>query len=163
MYIYIYIFLHHKDISLMNCLTLCNTMDHSPPGSCVHGILQARILEWVATSFPRQTYLVCFWDKMIVRDETIQINQSEFDESEKSINHLKRGKSGKTSWMSNLFGRVGKFSSVGTVYERKRHREPHPWLLANFHWNMINRGNRCTDAYTWPRVSGLIIRTRGLD
>ena len=29
------------------CLTLCNSMDYSPPGSSVHGILQARILEWV--------------------------------------------------------------------------------------------------------------------
>ena len=28
--------------------TLCNPMDCSLPGSCVHGILQARILEWVA-------------------------------------------------------------------------------------------------------------------
>ena len=32
-------------------LTLCNPMDCSPPGSFVHGILQARILEWVAISF----------------------------------------------------------------------------------------------------------------
>ena len=31
-----------------SCLTLCNPMDHSRPGSSVHGILQARILEWVA-------------------------------------------------------------------------------------------------------------------
>ena len=30
-----------------SCPTLCNLMDYSPPGSCVHGILQARILEWV--------------------------------------------------------------------------------------------------------------------
>ena len=30
------------------CLTLSNPMDSSPPGSSVHGILQARILEWVA-------------------------------------------------------------------------------------------------------------------
>ena len=30
------------------CLTLCNPMDCSLPGSAVHGILQARILEWVA-------------------------------------------------------------------------------------------------------------------
>ena len=29
------------------CLTFCNPMDHSPPGSLVHGILQERILEWV--------------------------------------------------------------------------------------------------------------------
>ena len=33
---------------LQSCLTLCNPMDYSPPDSSVHGILQARILEWVA-------------------------------------------------------------------------------------------------------------------
>ena len=32
--------------SLQSCLTLCNAMDHSLPGSSVHGILQKRILEW---------------------------------------------------------------------------------------------------------------------
>ena len=31
-----------------SCSTLCDPMDCSPPGSSVHGILQARILEWVA-------------------------------------------------------------------------------------------------------------------
>ena len=36
-----------------SCLTLCDLVDCSPPGSSVHGILQARILEWVATSFSR--------------------------------------------------------------------------------------------------------------
>ena len=35
------------------CLTLCDPMDCSPPGSSLHGILQARILEWVAISFSR--------------------------------------------------------------------------------------------------------------
>ena len=30
------------------CLTLCDLMDHGPPGSSVHRILQARILEWAA-------------------------------------------------------------------------------------------------------------------
>ena len=34
--------------SLQSCPTLCNPMDHSPPGFSVHGILQARILEGVA-------------------------------------------------------------------------------------------------------------------
>ena len=32
---------------LQSCLTLCNPMDCSPPGSSAYGILQARILEWV--------------------------------------------------------------------------------------------------------------------
>ena len=34
--------------SAQSCLTLCNLIDCSPPDSSVHGILQARILEWVA-------------------------------------------------------------------------------------------------------------------
>ena len=33
------------------CATLCDSMDCSPPGSSIHGILQARILEWIAISF----------------------------------------------------------------------------------------------------------------
>ena len=33
--------------------SLCNSMDSSPPGSSVHGILQARMLEWVAIAFSR--------------------------------------------------------------------------------------------------------------
>ena len=37
--------------SLQSCPTLSNPMDFSPPGSSVHGILQARILQWVAISF----------------------------------------------------------------------------------------------------------------
>ena len=36
-----------------SCLTLCDPVDCSPPGSSIHGILQARILEWVAISFCR--------------------------------------------------------------------------------------------------------------
>ena len=46
--------------------TLCDPIDCGPPGSCVHGILQARMLEWVATSSfrgssrPRdQTHIFC--------------------------------------------------------------------------------------------------------
>ena len=35
-------------LSLQLCLTLCDSMDHSPPGSSVHRIFLARILEWVA-------------------------------------------------------------------------------------------------------------------
>ena len=41
-------------------LDSCDSMDCNPPGSSVHGIFQARILEWVAISFPRdQTQVSC--------------------------------------------------------------------------------------------------------
>ena len=46
-----YTCLHAK--SLQSCMTLCNPVDYSLPGSSAHGILQARILEWVAISFSR--------------------------------------------------------------------------------------------------------------
>ena len=38
-----------------SCLTLCDLMDCSPPGSSVHGILQARVLEWVAMPFSKRS------------------------------------------------------------------------------------------------------------
>ena len=41
------------DKPLQSCLTLCNPIDGSPPGSPVPGILQARTLEWVAISFSK--------------------------------------------------------------------------------------------------------------
>ena len=44
-----------KKVSVaQSCLTFCNSMDCNQPGSSVHGILQVRILEWVAIPFPTQ-------------------------------------------------------------------------------------------------------------
>ena len=51
---------------LQSCPILFNSMDYSLPGSSVHGILQARILEWVATSSsrgssqPRDRTCICY-------------------------------------------------------------------------------------------------------
>ena len=41
--------------SLQSCLTLCDPMDCTPPGFSVHGILQARIREWVAIFFSKRS------------------------------------------------------------------------------------------------------------
>ena len=55
------------------CLTLCNPIDCSPLGSSVHGVFQARILEWVAISFSRgsswprdQTQVSCIAGRLFV-------------------------------------------------------------------------------------------------
>ena len=40
--------------SLQSCLTLCNLIDDSLPGSPIPGILQARTLEWVAIAFSKR-------------------------------------------------------------------------------------------------------------
>ena len=42
-----------KALVTQSCLTLCDPMDCSLPGSSVHAIFQARILEWLAISFSR--------------------------------------------------------------------------------------------------------------
>ena len=38
-----------------SCLTLCDPMDSSLPGSSIHGIFQARVLEWVVISFSKRS------------------------------------------------------------------------------------------------------------
>ena len=54
-------------VSAQSCPTLWEPRDCSPPGSSVHGILQARILEWVAISFSRGSS----W----LRDQTLHCRQ----------------------------------------------------------------------------------------
>ena len=46
----LYAYVHAQ---LLSQIWLCNPMGYSPPGSSVHGISQARILEWVVISFSR--------------------------------------------------------------------------------------------------------------
>ena len=53
--------INYKDVCMYMkiaqlCPTLCNPMAYSLPGSSVHGILQARILEWVAIPFSRRSF-----------------------------------------------------------------------------------------------------------
>ena len=44
-------------VQSLNCIqSFCNPMDSRPPVSSVHGISQARILEWVAVSFSRGSF-----------------------------------------------------------------------------------------------------------
>ena len=58
-----------KVLVAQSCLTLCDPMDCSPPGSSVHGILQARRLEWVAMPSSREGFykdLINILDKCLV-------------------------------------------------------------------------------------------------
>ena len=64
-----------------SCLTLCDPMDYSPPGSSVHGILQASILEWAAmpssrgSSQPRdQTQVSCFGRQILYHWVTREVH-----------------------------------------------------------------------------------------
>ena len=84
------------------CLTLCNPMDCSPPGSPVHGTLQARIMEWVAISLssqPRQG-----WNPGLLHCRQIlyQLSHkgSPFDNRGKVNYYHPREKVGLSRWLS---------------------------------------------------------------
>ena len=55
LFLYIVLCICVKVLVVKSCPTLCNPLDYSPPGSSVHGLLQARILEWVAISFSKES------------------------------------------------------------------------------------------------------------
>ena len=67
--------------SFQSCLTLCDPMDCSPPGFSIHGILQARTLEWVAMpssrgSFQhrdqiRSSYVSCIWGPLTFWNDSL--------------------------------------------------------------------------------------------
>ena len=62
-----YCFLSHiksESEVTQSCLTLCNLMDCSLPGSSVHGIFQARVLEWMAISFSRRSSRPRDWTRV---------------------------------------------------------------------------------------------------
>ena len=51
--------------SLRLCPTVCDPMDGSPPGSSIHGILQVRVLEWLAIAFSERT------DEILLKTNTL--------------------------------------------------------------------------------------------
>ena len=61
-----------KCVHAQSCLTLCNPMDWSPLGSSVHGISQAKILEWVAIPFSRGIFPT---QRSNSRDQTLHCRQ----------------------------------------------------------------------------------------
>ena len=55
-------FCRYEMFPCMSCLTVCNPLNYSPPGSSFHGIFQPGILEWVAISYSKSPlYLLTFF------------------------------------------------------------------------------------------------------
>ena len=60
-----------------SCLTLSNPMDCSPPGSSVHGILRARVLEWGAIAFSKVNVYVVLKKKKKKKSDFCYLMRSE--------------------------------------------------------------------------------------
>ena len=69
-------------LAAQSCSPVCDSMDCSPPGSSVHGILQARILEWVVIPFSRGSSI---YKTNFVRHWTTheQLEEQDWDSQEK--------------------------------------------------------------------------------
>ena len=79
------------------CPTLCDPIDCSPPGSTVHGIFQARILEWVSISYSKgsfqpkhRTHVSCIASGLLPRGKPLETTKVAFQEKESELNHTGR-------------------------------------------------------------------------
>ena len=59
-----------------SCPTLSDTMDCSPPGSSIHGIFQARVLEWSAIAFSKIKAQECKHEQEEVEDNKLKTTSS---------------------------------------------------------------------------------------
>ena len=101
-------FLLRACVLRQSCPTLCDPVDCSPPGSSVRGILQARILQWVAMSSSREssqprdgTWISCLWYWQIKslplvppRKPLLSLNSVQFNTSFITKNFLGARRSG---------------------------------------------------------------------
>ena len=95
---------------LQSCLTLCDPIDSSPPGSPVPGILQARTLEWVAISFTNAWK----WKAKVKSLSRVQLLET-WKKNQKSAQD--------TKWISQQFNcyifRVNKVMSHSSLSHKK--------------------------------------------
>ena len=94
-----------KTISVLvaqSCPTLCDLVDCSPSGSCVHEIFQARILEWVAISFSRGSS----WP----RDQTLGLLHSR--QILNRLNYKGSPEDYKGTWNSTLLKKIKDFKKM---------------------------------------------------
>ena len=121
-----------------SCLTLCDPMDCSPPCSSVHGILQARILEWVAFSrgsspLRNQTCISCLAGRFFTTDPQI---------TNPSVNGLdgfstkKNNSLAVSIWVNHLKNRwhLGTFQPYRKGVKSKDNVQPDIFLLVPMNW-----------------------------
>ena len=137
-----------------SCPTFCDPVDYSPPGSSVHGILPARILEWVAISYSRgssqlrdRTQVFCIASRLFklwaTREALFAIGENKFVLFCFNV---------KAVWMKSFQNEWVMVISVLTM----------PFLrgLASWLSNKLSNGF-CSDL--WVRFPSLVHKVKGLD
>ena len=93
-----------KVLVIQACPTLCNAVDSSPPNSSVHGILQARILEWTAIPFSRgfsQTRgWTIHWVHLSHQGSPMEVNRNQ---KQKNIRKILKIRKPNNTFLNNLW------------------------------------------------------------
>ena len=92
-----------------SCLTLCEPMDCSPPGSSILGIFQARVLQWVAISFSRES------SRPGIKPSVLHCRQMLYHLSHQGIpiiKHYKRGNPLAAQWLGFHISTAGSMALI---------------------------------------------------
>ena len=93
-----------KVLVTQSCPTLCNPMDGSLPGSSVHGILQARILQWVAIPFSRDLPDLGIEPRFLA----LQADSLPSEPQRNPINAIKHNRTlSRIGWKASVWGKQG--------------------------------------------------------
>ena len=105
-----------------SCLTLCDPMDYNLPGSSVHGILQARILEWVAisssrgSSWPRdRTWVSCIAGGFPTAEPLRKVSLLK-REGKENVHMLMKSSSSKWRLVLNIWSRKWRYDKFWRIY-----------------------------------------------
>ena len=126
-----------------SCPTLCNPMDCSLPHSSVHGIFQARVLEWVAISFSNYMHIIVQYFGHLMRradsfEKTLMLGKIE--------GRRRRGHGGWDGWVASLTQRTWVWVNSGSWWWTGRpgvlrfmgsQRVRHDWVT-ELNWIVYN-------------------------
>ena len=115
---------------VQTCPTLCSPMDCSPPGSFVHGITQARILEWITISSSRGSSQPGDWTCLSTfRASVYSLPVCHLEAPPWVLNASKNGQ-----WLPSIHSTIGKWVS----WSCKGTLESEPWVHSPA-WNVTYR------------------------
>ena len=124
--------------SLQSCPTLCDPIDGSPPGSAIPGILQARVLEWVAISFSN----VWKWKMKVKSLSHVQLSVTPWTAAYQAPPSL--GFSRQEYWSGLPF--------PSPMYESEKWKWSH-WVMSNSQWPRGLQPTRLLHPWDFPGKS----------
>ena len=126
-----------------SCPTLCDPMDCSLPGSSIHGIFQARVLDWIAISFSRRSSWLRDWTRVshsVGRHFTIWATR------EAAASHRT------TRWVEQLSSRRSRNENL---HPKPQSQLWHDIQKTASHTRSMHRGSDVPSVFIWREISNI--------